>query len=347
MPKDSPGRIPTLDGIRALAIGLVFVGHLQGTPPLPDIVPLRYAGTLGVHAFFILSGFLITTLLLREHAKHGRISLRGFFARRVFRIFPAFFTYVGVMTALIALGVIAVPWSELVIAATYLMNFITPESWWVGHLWSLAVEEQFYLLWPLAMVLASPSRKRWITIAGAAVVIALLVRFLGNRVFDDLGDIEEHGFPFVFDALAIGCLLALLRDRLEANPTYMRLVRSPLLYVAVVGISVLFIATVARPTLAAPIISLLNVLYAMWMHRVISNPTSPMGRFLERTPLVWIGTLSYSLYLWQQPFVNRPNPSWMTVFPLSIVLSVIAACASYYLVEQPVLNWRARVKARA
>lgn len=344
MPKDSPGRIPTLDGIRAVGIALVIIGHSPNTWPLPNNVLLRSAGDLGVQLFFILSGFLITTLLVREHAKRGRISLRDFFVRRAFRIFPAFLVYLAAMGALAIAGLIYLPWQEWVLAATYTMNFYTPETWWVGHLWSLAVEEQFYLIWPLTMVVVG--KRRWATAALVAIVIAPIARGLSAELLGDIGDVQEHGFPFVFDALAIGCLLALVRDRLEASPRYLRIVHSYGHYIVMLALSASYIATSHRPLIAAPTISLLNIAYAMWIHRLVTNPTSRVGRVLETSPVIWIGTLSYSLYLWQQPFIDRRGDHWWTMYPIGLLFALLCACASFYLVEQPVLNWRVRRAAR-
>lgn len=345
MPKDSPGRIPTLDGIRAVGIALVILGHSPNTRPLPDSVVFRSAGDLGVQLFFILSGFLITTLLMREHAKRGRISLGDFFVRRAFRIVPAFFAFLGVMGALALAGLIYLPWQEWVLAATYTMNFFTPETWWVGHLWSLAVEEQFYLIWPLTMVVVGP--RRWIAAALVAIVVAPIARGVAVVVLGDIGDVQEHGFPFVFDALAMGCLLALVRTRLEASPRYLRVIHSYGHYAVMLALSAAHLLTQHRPILAAPTISLLNIAFAMWIHRLVLNPASRVGRVLETAPIIWIGTLSYSLYLWQQPFIDRKGDHWWTMFPVGLGFAVVCACASYYFVEQPVLRWRARRSAHA
>lgn len=337
--RSSIARIPTLDGIRAFAIVLVLAGHVLGSPPLPDVPPLRHLGDFGVRIFFVLSGFLITTLLLREHAQTGTISLRAFFTRRVFRIFPAFFVFVGAMAILSALGAIDLPASDLVFAATYTMNFTTPESWWVGHLWSLAVEEQFYLLWPLAMMVVG--KRRWVPTACIAVVLAPLVRAIAPRVLGPIGDVADHGFPFVFDSLAVGCLLALLRPRLEASPTYLAALRSPLFYPALLGVATAAVITARSPGASSIVASVMNVGVAMAIHRCVRAPASATGRVLEARPMVWLGGLSYSLYLWQQLFCNRLYHAWWTSFPVDLVLAFACAMASYYLVERPVLRWRA------
>ena len=137
----SSKRIPSLDGLRALAIGLVLVEH-SGCAWLP------HAGTFGVQLFFVISGYLITRLLLEEQEKHGRINLRAFYLRRCFRIFPAAFAYIAVVSAFSPSARRDIVW-----AVSYLMSYCQHPSIFVAHLWSLSVEEQFYLLWPLALVL--------------------------------------------------------------------------------------------------------------------------------------------------------------------------------------------------
>lgn len=346
MAKDSPGRIPTLDGIRAVAIVLVVFAHSLGTPHGFDSKLLRVSGDVGVRIFFVLSGFLITTLLVREHARTGRISYRAFFTRRLYRIFPAFYVYIAAMSVLTAAGVIDLPAREVLWAATYTMNFHQPETWWVGHLWSLAVEEQFYVVWPLTVSLLAIARAR--TVAIAAIVFAPMARLVATRWFPDLGEVADHGFPFIFDGLAIGCVLAMSRTALEANPRYLAFLKSPVLWVIV-------LAGLATPYVFEPSSRLLPNGYlaelaksasalavGLAIHRLVLTPDIALGRLLETAPLVWLGTISYSLYLWQQPFVNRLATGWFARVPVNFAFAFVGALASYYLVERPILRWRTR-----
>src|SRR5579872_915461 len=146
-PPHVPGRIPSLDGLRAISIALVFLGHIVATRGAPQALnPFIHVGNLGVKVFFVISGFLITTLLLKEYSRTGRVSLRGFYTRRTLRIFPAFYTYVGIIIILHLLGFVALRENDLIHAITYTMNYQVTREWELNHLWSLAVEEQFYLL---------------------------------------------------------------------------------------------------------------------------------------------------------------------------------------------------------
>src|SRR5690242_7033616 len=143
-------RIPSLDGLRAVSIMLVLLGHLAGTENSPaDLKFLTNYANFGVRVFFVISGFLITGLLLKEHAYSGRIDLRQFYVRRFYRIVPAAYAFLIVM-------VISAHHSlrprDIALGFLYLTNYVYPRPWVLGHLWSLAVEEQFYLLWPLLLV---------------------------------------------------------------------------------------------------------------------------------------------------------------------------------------------------
>ena len=143
--------IASLDGLRGLSILLVLWAHISRTHGFPwatDSHVVASLGDLGVRVFFVISGYLITRLLLAERDKTGTVSLRGFYIRRVYRIFPAFYVFIGVIAALAWAGAITLEPGDLLHALTFSMNHHIVKSWWVGHLWSLSVEEQFYLTWP-------------------------------------------------------------------------------------------------------------------------------------------------------------------------------------------------------
>jgi len=335
------GRMPSLDGLRAISIALVLLGHLRGTRHFfTNLVPTGLA-EFGVRVFFVISGFLITSLLLGEWAATRSISLRRFYLRRAFRIFPAFYVFLVTVLLLDALSVIVLQRFDGVAAATYTMNHHPQRSWWVGHLWSLSVEEQFYLLWPLIVALAGPSRAVWA--AGAAVLAAPLVR-LGIYLFlpASRATIGE-AFPTNCDALAVGCLLACLRGRLEQDARYVWLLRSRvflLLPPLALAASLLTSKLVAVNYLFVQ--SFCNIVIALSLHRWVRYSEGRVGRFLNLRPVAFVGVMSYSLYLWPQLFLNRHSGALVHQFPLNVLLAVAAALASYYLVERPFLRLRAR-----
>jgi len=135
----------------------VLIAHLAGTRNFPAALATSESlGYLGVKVFFVISGFLITSLLLKEHAKNGQISLRAFYLRRVFRIFPASYAFIAVMFLCAVFGLITLLPNDLLHANTYSMNYHRPHAWYMAHLWSLAVEEQFYFMWPAVLFFAGP-----------------------------------------------------------------------------------------------------------------------------------------------------------------------------------------------
>lgn len=324
-------RIPSLDGLRAISIGLVFCGHLYGTNHYPRNSSTRVLSEyahFGVQVFFVISGFLITLLLLREHDRTGQINLRQFYINRTLRIFPAAFAYITVMAFL------AYPLGYLRYAYTYMMCYAGQGRPWVlGHLWSLSVEEQFYLLWPVIMAFAFQWRRR----AGIAVLLAAPVARL---LFWKLGmhDIDEY-FPAVADSLACGCLLACVRPELRN--------KAPLLTKLYVFLP-LSVITLASPLLTLRVREYMllgglpSALIALCMFAAIERA----DRLLNNRLTSVIGIGSYSLYLWQQPFLNRHSERWWTAFPTNICLTLLCAYASYVVVEQPFLRLKARLGRR-
>jgi peptidoglycan/LPS O-acetylase OafA/YrhL len=337
-------RIPSLDGMRALSIGLVLLAHVRGTRHSPDLAwvgTFGDIGNLGVRIFFVLSGFLITLLLYREFDCTGRISLVGFLRRRAFRIVPAFAAYVGALAMATAAGILVVDSEDFVSAMTFTMNFEANRSWYVGHLWSLSVEEQFYVCWPMLLVVVGRSRMIWVAIA--ALGMGPLSRVGLYVFFPEYRWAVGEALPTVVDALACGGLLAALHERLAASHLYLRWLRSKA--VAATPLAVIALnAGAAHIALSYTVgQTLLNGLIALMLHRVMLFPNSLVGRVLNAGPVAAVGTLSYSLYLWQQPFLNRASNLFIAAFPLNIVFAVGAALLSYHFVERPALKMGRRL----
>lgn len=337
------GRIPCLDGLRALSIIAVAFAHLYGTSGFPShdwMLGLGDLGNLGVRVFFVISGFLITFLLLKESDRNGKISLRDFYKRRIIRIFPAFYIYLLVVAVLAVVGIVPLMWSDFSYAATYLINFVEKKSWAVGHLWSLSVEEQFYLLWPPVIVLLGWRRSTEVVV-GALFAVPLL-RIGWPYLLPDSSAIITKAFPTVFDAIASGCVLACLRDRLMAWKAYGRFADSWMFFAVPVAILVSnALASHTRPDYLVGQ-TVRNVGIALCLDWCLRFPDSAVGRVLNFRPVVWLGTLSYSFYLWQQLFLNRRSDAIWCAFPLNLVMAFLAALASFYLVERPFLKLRSR-----
>jgi peptidoglycan/LPS O-acetylase OafA/YrhL len=338
-------RIPSLDGLRALSILLVVYAHVSGTAGFPHLPGVLSSGSavFGVRVFFVISGFLITSLLLDEIRRTGTVSVPHFYFRRTMRIFPPFYAYIATIAIASALGWFALRDHDLLAAVTYTTNYHHERSWYLGHAWSLAVEEQFYLLWPFLLKYLGVGRAT--RLALATVIAAPLLRFgllVGAPSFrPGIGET----FPTVADAIATGCLLACLRDRIPTSPRLMALLQGRTFWlIPAVAIVCAFMPGAKIDALAGQTIT--NVGIALAIERFVRFPATPFARFLNARPVVFVGVLSYSLYLWQQPFLNRHSGTWMTAFPVNLGLAFAAALGSYYLIERPALRLRARLEGR-
>lgn len=335
-------RIPSLDGLRALSIILVLLGHLSGTRGFVILnLQIGEYARLGVMVFFVISGLLITKLLSAEREKYGKVSLKRFYERRAVRLFPASFVYIFVVALLWMAGVLQLHNGDLWHAVTYTTNFAVGRSWVLGHLWSLSVEEQFYLLWPLAFVLLSPKRALWVVIG--VIAIAPVAR-AGARLFLSRPYRELEMFPMVADSLAFGCLLAMVKDWLERQSAYLRLFR-PAPSLTILGLVLLTNRYMPYTIVAAFGTTIINASIAVLIHRCVNCPSDRMGRFLNWRPFAFIGMLSYSLYVWQQLFLNHHSNAWACSFPENLGFAVAAALGSYFLLEKPLLTLRRRLRA--
>jgi len=311
-------RIPSLDGLRAVSILLVVFGHWAGTHNVP--IAMSYA-FLGVRIFFVISGYLITTLLLSERTQTGTISLGEFYTRRAYRILPAATVYLAIVLITCRHQY---TWYHALMAVFYLADFDPTRPMFFGHLWSLSVEEQFYLLWPGVL-------KKWY-----AYRIKILLSVVALGPFCQLAlyalhypGVVTHTFFAVADNLAIGCLLAIFASKLPVVPKSLGF----LLLMMLVFIPPF--EGVSRTRTLVILFLLLPGLYLAIAGLLLHVMQTPY-RLLNIAPVVWLGKISYSLYLWQQIFVfnHRARPWYFMLFAAG------AASLSYYLVEKPMLRLR-------
>ncbi len=340
------GEFRAWTGCGRVSIALVLFSHGAGTAgsPLP-LRPLARYGGQGVDVFFVISGFLITLLLLREERRTGGVSLRAFYKRRAFRILPAYFAYLGFVLLLTQSGATQLCPIHWAAALTYTMNFLPHfgSGWLVGHTWSLSVEEHFYLLWPPALVLLGRQRGRSLLLVLFAT--APVVRSSIWAMHRDWLDID-YATPARMDTIAAGCLLAYL----VTGPRGLRW--KPWLERRA---TIVFLASVLVVVVSAGLLSFSGK-YAIYLKgtvestaiatgllAVISGPRSAVGRLLETRLLVIVGVLSYSLYLWQQPFLDSHSQMWICRWPQNLVLAIAAAIGSHLLVERPFLRLKDRL----
>jgi len=351
----APYRVAGLDGVRAIAVTLVILFHLSPGATI--------GGYLGVDVFFVVSGFLITTLLLRERTETGRIPLSAFWARRARRLLPALVVLVlACCTAAWAIGgdVLVGLGVQVLGAATFSSNWLllAAGSSYFGdslpelfrNLWSLAVEEQFYLVWPLLLVLVVVRLPRWLRLAlvgviaaGSAVAMAVLSTPADpNRVYYGT---DTHAF-----GLAIGALLALLaiswpRRVLEWPRAGRRLLglAGALALGGLLGFALLMPGD--APFVFRGGLVIVAVLTAVLIATLLV-PGSPLARLLDLGVFRWVGKRSYGLYLWHWPvfvLVVSALPSWKrdgasgwALGGIALAVSVVAAALSYRFIEQPI-----------
>jgi peptidoglycan/LPS O-acetylase OafA/YrhL len=336
-------RLPSLDGLRAMSILFVLVGHVSNAPAFMLLAP-RIRGSLaglGVRVFFVISGFLITTLLLAENDRYGTISLRNFYFRRTMRIFPPFYAYVAIIALAAAAGLVQLRPHDVLAAVTYTVNYHHDRAWYLGHAWSLAVEEQFYLVWPFVFCYLGVKRAALVCLATLAVSpllrFGLLILAPGFRA--GIGET----FPTVADAIATGCLLACYRESFAKSPRWLTHLQSAWGWVLpAAGILAAFAPGTKVNLLVGQTVT--NIGVAVLIERVVRFPTVGVARPLNWRPVVYLGTLSYSLYLWQQPFM-APGTAWPGPFPSNLVAAFGCALASFYLIERPALRLRARMES--
>jgi peptidoglycan/LPS O-acetylase OafA/YrhL len=339
-------RIPYLDGLRAYSILLVLFGHTVDSNPWFQgrwyLLTFLADSHLGVRIFFVLSGFLITTLLLNEQDATGRISIRGFYERRIARIFPAFYLYFAVIGVLTAFHVMNVPKASFYAAGTYTWNIFCLRPGGHGdstgifaHIWSLSIEEQFYLVWPSLLVFFG---RRWtLRLTLVCVVLFPLIRLWAFFLLHPCSQREMILTKGGQDMIMWGCLGAFavrrgLLDRLSAHR--FRFV-NPLICGLIFLVASGKILTHMLPGFAYYLLPTLQcvstLILVFWL---ISGEGGWLRRGLEAWPVVQLGLISYSLYIWQQPFTMWPGMSWLR-FPWNALLPVVVAVGSYRLVEVP------------
>jgi peptidoglycan/LPS O-acetylase OafA/YrhL len=329
---------PALDGLRGIAI-LLVVGHhlvLGGRRAIPG-------GFIGVDVFFVLSGALITMLLVHERQTTGRIRLRAFWMRRVIRLLPALFA----MLALVVLYT-AIAWPseqaagvrvEALYAVAYVSNWlnVTNARRILAATWSLSIEECFYVIWPvLVAVLLRDGRRAVLLAAGLFTLGSFAARF---ALFGEFASYPRiyFGLDTRADALAVGCACGLLAPGAFSSGRARKAVRAG----AVLG----FAAIVAAAVWAdwrTPYWTLAGYSgMALASAAIVVGAINAPFRWLEWSPLVWTGRLSYSLYLWMLPVLTVLQ-AWPMAVQLAAMLA--AAAASYFGIERPAQRLRARWK---
>jgi len=344
----SASRLPQLDGLRTLAVLLVLGYHVARAHELPQLP----GGFIGVDVFFVLSGFLITTLLLREHATTGAIALRRFYVKRLWRLYPALILVSAFVAAVFAFA--PGPFDlepasplEAVVAMVYGMSWwsgleLTGGPYMLGLTWSLSVEEHFYLLWPL-LLLAVLRRGGGV---GAVAVIAVLANAWPAFLWLNGADADRLYFlpDARFSQILTGCLLAAGLHRTPDLGRF-RAAVSPRVAWTVLGALTLVVVLATRYDgwYWSGGMQAIGVGTALFIGHLVVHPDARLAQLLRWGPLPVLGLWSYGIYLWHLPLMRLAQP----VFDGSVAVTAVAAlaaipiaAASYRYVEQPLLHRR-------
>lgn len=329
-------QIPSLNGLRALSILFVLIGHIQ----VANLKRLDAPGAqIGVNIFFVISGFLITLLLLNEESRTGTISLKNFYIRRVIRIFPVYYFILFVYFILQLLNVFHLSTISWITSLTYTkyFNFGDPGDWETGHFWSLSVEEHFYFIWPSVFFFFKKYRTPF------AIAIIIIVPFV--RLFTSFP--VMHFFTRA-DSLMWGCLFAIYYDQILAFIKK----RSKIFLLAPFLLLLGCLVTKRIITLLFHDFSLLenlaiafagsfgtitNICVGLIVIISINYQDNLWFKFLNTKAMNYLGILSYSIYIWQQMFFSS-NLGSLAKFPLNLFCIAVTAIISYELIEKPFLK---------
>jgi peptidoglycan/LPS O-acetylase OafA/YrhL len=337
--------IPGLNGLRAIAVTAVVWHHAHA--PIAGL-PITANGFLGVDVFFVLSGFLITALLLEEREQTGSISLKGFYGRRTLRIFPLYYAVVGLMALYFFFakgsGQRDAYFAELPANLLYLSNWFPPTTV-MGITWSLSTEEQFYLLWPPLFAWLG-RRALWILIAflgvNQAVNFGLADDWLRavHMPYESRSILQATFTPIILGSMLAFALRSNWRPKIAAAVSGWRL--------GVILIVMLALAS-AHDMRGAPRLAF-HVMTTAFVAGVVLWPNSIASRALEWRPLVYVGTVSYGVYLWHmialdpvQRLIQKAHldPAFWT-FPIGMLATVAIAGISFHYFEKPFLRLKGR-----
>ena len=333
--------LPQLDGLRFLAFAVVFYHHFfpYATAENRWLVAMAQAGRLGVDLFFVLSSFLITSLLLREKDERGKIDVGAFWTRRILRIWPLYFTFV-ICAALLERA----PWWYLAGLLTFTMNWTVLAGFYpsvTDHLWSISIEEQFYFGWPLLVRSVGRGYLPWVCLGMIAVSVIARLTLVSYRL-----DVSEQAIwvntVARLDPVAIGAVIALAWARRPWT------LPPGIQWLVLLGASAALTVLHNRGLVAMPSVhQVWTYLASAVVLGLVVAATLGSGRgLLSSRPLIYLGRISYGLYVFHSPVLVGSTlcdwAPWFVRLPAAFGLTVAIAALSYRLLEQPFLRLKER-----
>lgn len=339
-----------LDGLRAIAVAIVLIAHAGS--------PFPKGGTVGVEIFFVLSGFLITAILSNEYQQTGTISRKNFYFRRLLRLTPALVLTTLLFGILYFLTHREIPFFKMAVALTYTANWV--QAIWntdlgaMAHCWTLATEEQFYLLWPFAIALlerkVSSVRRKALLLFGLALSLAsyrfaMVGIYTAPRIYFGL---DTH-----MDSLILGSALCYLLALVQTFPApriaLLNRVCSTLLVPIAITILLIIMALWKwdNPAMGRYGFALSGMAAAVVIFHLVQSPQSFLNKALSLPIVTYVGKISYGLYLLHYPIYHfitegMPNSTFLVRVPIKLTLTFLAAIACYHLFEVRFLKMKKR-----
>lgn len=341
--------LPALDGFRGIAILTVIIGHMLIRTKLEYLA----LGNIGVQLFFVLSGFLITSLLLKEKIKTGAVSLKNFYIRRALRILPVAYLFLAVLLLLNYLFGLKLSSFSFIAAAFYIKNLPLhyQDNWFNGHFWTLAVEEQFYLIFPFILVY---NLKVYLRLVIAIIILVPVLQYVGFHnvgIFYTSSILHKITYLLIYllsnstIAILVGSLTAIFMFKSKSVPgkrtgSYLSL-----------GLFLLAIAfrLFGYPIAPSEYLSSLifSILIAFVLYLTTIKPDF-LSAILSARVLVALGVLSYSIYIWQQIFLYKQPWEGTFKYADSVFLNIpflfIVSYLSYHFFEAKILRFKNRFK---
>jgi len=345
-------RITALDGLRGFALILVLLFH--------TFSPFTYGGFIGVDIFFVLSGFLITHILISEYSRNNKINLKFFYIRRVLRLAPA---------------LLIVTMFYLLYTQTQLIGAEKEDAWWIsfstifyfgnwlrafdisslnqlGHTWSLSIEEQFYLLWPLAIILAFKKlgNKKTIILTCISIVVILWI----NRGILVINDASIHRLYFAtdthIDGLLIGGLAAMLMNwYIVKKPNFISFFTRYNTHISYLSFTFYIISTLVLNMWLREIYifyyPILSIITAILITSFYITKGDKQNYLFSNKWIVWLGSISYGVYLWHwliYRILASYNIEGLIMGFYGSIVAILLASVSFYMVEKPILKHKSK-----